>query len=173
VSELQRKFPSEIEGILAKYPPDQKRPAVIALLHLAQDAENYISPDAVREIARILDMSATDVSSIVGFYSLFHEEPGGKYHIQVCTDLPCILKGAGEFLNELCNHLGVKPGETTQDGLFTVEEVKCLAACHRAPMFQIQAGGHVQYHEQQTLETVSEMIAEIRSKAAIKGEASG
>jgi NADH:ubiquinone oxidoreductase subunit E len=82
----------------------------------------------------------------------------------VCTDLPCALRGAKEFLEELCSNIGVKVGETTPDGLFTVEAVKCLAACHRAPMFQVQGDGDIIYHENQTLETAKAWIEEVRRK---------
>ncbi len=77
---------------------------------------------------------------MIGFYTLYHDEPGGKIRIQVCTDVACDLRGAKEYLRALCQQLGVKPGETTPDGMVTIEEVKCLAACDKAPMFQSQIG---------------------------------
>jgi len=151
VNQLLKKHAHEIEMILAKYPPDQKRASVMPLLHLAQQDNGFISRETMREIAEIAGIDITEVASVVGFYTLFHAEPGGKIRIQVCTDIACALRGAREYLNELCDQLGIKPGETTADGLVTVEEVKCLAACDRAPMFQSQMGDEIEYHENQTV----------------------
>lgn len=166
MNELREKFKDEIERILNRYPPDQKRSAVMPLLFLAQEANNYIGEQSIREISEILEISRTDVASIVGFYTLFHAEPGGLYRIQVCTDLPCALRGADDFLKELCDYLSIQVGETTSDGLFTIEEVKCLAACDRAPMFQLQGKGKISYHENQSLETTKMIIEEIRQQAS-------
>lgn len=171
MNELQQHYPDEIERILAKYPPEHKRSAVMPLLYLAQRKQGYIPPQAIEEIAQILGLTTTEVASVAGFYSLFHEQPGGRWRIQVCTDLPCALRGADEFLKKLCAALGVTIGGTTADGLFTVEEVKCLAACHRAPVFQLQGEGEIRYYEDQSLETVLALVEELRRKA--EGEKEG
>jgi NADH-quinone oxidoreductase subunit E len=163
---ISQKYPEEIKTILSKYPPEQKRSAVMPLLYLAQRETGIVPPEAVQEIASLTGVSATDVASIIGFYTLFHEEAGGRYRIQVCTDLPCLLRGAGKFLEELCALLGIQPGQTTPDGLFTLEEVKCLAACHRAPMFQVQGEGEIVFHENQSTETARLVIDELRLRAA-------
>ncbi len=155
---LKEKYTEEIEKILAKYPPDQKRSAVMPLLYLAQRAQGYVSKAAMNEIAEILSISSTDVGSIVGFYTLYYDEPGGKYRIQVCTDLPCALRGAQEFLDKLCETLGINVGETTPDGLVTVEAVMCLAACDKAPMFQVQTGEGLVYYENQTVESTMNLV---------------
>jgi len=120
------------------------------LLHLAQADPGYVTIQALQDIAEICEISITEVGSIVGFYTLYYDKPLGRYHIQVCTDLPCALRGADKFLKELCERLGVKVGEPTSDGLFVIDEVMCLAACHRAPMFQVQGGGDLVYHESTT-----------------------
>ena len=164
MNELQNKYSAEIQRILAKYPPDQKRSAVMPLLYLAQREKGHIEPEAIREIAELLEISATDVSSVAGFYTLFHEDPGGRYRIQVCSDLPCALRGAEKFLEDLCAYLKVKVGETSPDGLFIVEEVKCLAACHRAPMFQVQGDGDIVYKENQTVDLTLAWMEEVRAK---------
>lgn len=161
---LQQKYPQEIEKILAKYPADQKRAAVMPLLYLAQRDQMYVTKKAMEEIAEILEISSTDVASIVGFYSLYYDEQGGKYRIQVCTDLPCALRGAEEFLEKLCDNLGIRVGETTGDGLITVEHVMCLAGCDRAPMFQLQSGEGLEYHENQTVESAMELVEALRQK---------
>jgi NADH-quinone oxidoreductase subunit E len=137
----------EIERILAKYPPDRQRSAVMPLLYLAQSAYGYITPQAMEEVGGLIGVSATDVAGIVGFYSLYYDRPGGKRRVQVCTDLPCALRGADEFAAALCQKLGVRLGETTKDGEWTVEAVMCLAACDKAPMFQVQDAAGIHYHE--------------------------
>ena len=161
---LLDKYPQEIKRILEKYPESYKRSAVMPLLFLAQRDEGYISQDAINDIAALLEITTTEVASIVGFYTLFHETPEGRYRIQVCTDLPCALRGSEEFLVNLCKYLEVEVGGTTSDGLFTIEEVKCIAACHRAPVFQIQGDGEIHYYEDQTLESVKTIIEGLRQK---------
>ncbi len=158
------KYKDEIDQILAKYPAGFQRSAVMPLLYIAQREHGYVSRQAVAEIAGILGIAVTEVGSVAGFYSLYYEEPHGRYHIQVCNDLPCAMRGADEFLQQLCEYLGIAVGETTPDGLFTVEAVKCLAACHRAPMFQVQGDGELAYHEHQTLETAIAWIEEVRQR---------
>ena len=168
---LAEKYPVEIEKILAKYPADQKRSAVMPMLYLAQRENGYVTKQALNEIAEILDISPTEVAGILGFYSLYYDEPAGKYRIQVCTDLPCALRGSEEFLNKLCESLGIQVGETTADGLVTVEAVMCLAACDHAPMYQVQAfagtpaAEHITYHENQTVESTLELIESWRKQA--------
>ena len=171
MNQLQQKYPQEIQAVLARYPADRKRSAVMPLLHLAQQEPGYITKQAMLEIAEILEMPVTDIDSIVGFYTLFHEQAEGRYHVQVCTDLPCALRGADEFLKQLCENIGIKVGETTPDGMVTIEEVKCLAGCHRAPMFQVQGDGEISYHENQTVETAVQIIEALRQKALQEKEA--
>jgi NADH-quinone oxidoreductase subunit E len=162
VNELAEKFPQEIQKILAKYSAEHKRAAVMPLLYLAQREKMYVTKQSMEEIAEILGISATDVASIVGFYSLYYDQPAGKYRIQVCTDLPCALRGAEKFLDELCENLGIRVGETTPDGMVTVEHVMCLAGCDRAPMFQLQSGEGISYHENQTVEGAMKLVEELR-----------
>ena len=150
MNQLLKKYPEEINRIMARYPSDRKQAAVMPLLHLAQGEAGFISRSALQEIAEITGVSSTEVASVVGFYTLFHDSPEGKIRLQVCTDVACDLRGAGEYLASLCEHLGVKPGHTSEDGLITIEEVKCLAACDKAPLFQAQIGDEVEYHENQT-----------------------
>jgi NADH-quinone oxidoreductase subunit E len=164
MNEMREKYPREIERILAKYPPDQQRSALMPLLFLAQREEGYLRDQALIEISQILSLDKTEVATLVGFYTLFHDQPGGKYRIQVCTDLCCALRGAEEFLDQLCTKLDIQPGETTTDGLVTVEEVKCLAACDKAPMFQVQEGEGISYHEDCTLDQTLDLIEDWRKK---------
>jgi NADH-quinone oxidoreductase subunit E len=165
-SMLREKYTDEIQKILAKYPDDQKRSAVMPLLYLAQREGGFVTKDALSEIAAICEITPTEVASIVGFYSLYYDEPAGTYRIQVCTDLPCALRGADEFLQKLCENLGIRVGEKTADGKITVEAVMCLAGCHRAPMFQVQSGDGLEYHEDQTVESALQVIDALRQKEA-------
>jgi len=164
VNILAEKYHREIDTILAKYPPDQKRSAVMPLLYLAQRENGYVSKQTMVEIAEILGISSTDVGSIIGFYTLYYDEPGGKYRLQVCTDLPCALRGAEQFLDQLCENLGIRVGETTPDGIVTVEHVMCLAACDKAPMFQVQSGDGLTYYENQTVKSAAELVERLRRR---------
>jgi len=165
---IREKYPLEIEKILSKYPPDQKRSAVMPLLYLAQRDGMYVTKAGMNEVAEILDLTSTEVASIVGFYSLYYDKPAGKYRIQVCTDLSCALRGAEEFLEKLCENLGIRVGETTQDGLITVEQVMCLAGCDHAPIFQVQSGEGLEYYENQSVESGMALIEKLRHEEAQK-----
>ena len=155
---LADNYPDEIERILAKYPPEQKRSAVMPLLYLAQRQDGYVTKAAMEDIARMLDISSTDVAQVVGFYTLYHDQPAGKFRMQVCTDLPCALRGADKFMQQLCTNLGIQVGETTADGLITLEAVTCLAGCDRAPLFQVQSAEGIAYHENMSMDKTLELV---------------
>jgi NADH-quinone oxidoreductase subunit E len=155
---LVKKYPQEVKQILSKYPPEQKRSAVMPLLFLAQREEGYLTRATMRDVAQIVDITETDVAAIVGFYTLYHDKKEGKYRMQVCTDLPCALRGADQFMENLCESLGIKVGETTPDGLITLEAVTCLAACDKAPMFQTQGPDGIKYHENMTVDKTMELL---------------
>ena len=163
---LTEKYQTEIDQILKKYPPEQKRAAVLPLLYLAQRDAGAITQAAVAEIAQLLDLDETQVGGLIGFYTLLHDKPEGKIRVQICTDLPCALRGAEEFSEKLCENLGIRIGETTEDGFVTVEEVMCLAACDHAPMFQVQGDGKIVYHEDQTVESAAKVVAGLRKQNA-------
>jgi len=159
---LAKTYPKEVKQILLKYPSEHKRSAVMPLLYLAQRAEGYITKDAMQDVAKMLDITETDVAAIVGFYTLYHDEKAGKYRMQVCTDLPCALRGAEQFMQNLCSSLGIKVGETTEDGLITLEGVMCLAACDKAPMLQTQGPDGIKYHENMTVDKTMELIETLK-----------
>ena len=159
---LAEKYPKEVEKILAKYPPEYKRSAVMPLLYLAQREEGFVDRHAMQDIAALVDITETEVASLIGFYTLYHDKPEGKLRIQVCTDLPCALRGADQFLADLCEKLEIKPGGTTADGLITVEPVMCLAACDKAPMFQTQGADGIKYHENMTVDKTMELIEALK-----------
>lgn len=160
---LVKQYSKEVKQILSKYPPEHKRSAVMPLLYLAQRGEGYVTKDAMKEIADLLDITDTEVASIIGFYTLYHDKKEGKYRMQVCTDLPCALRGADTFVESLCGHLGIKVSETTPDGLITLEAVTCLAACDKAPMFQLQSPDGLEYHENMTVDRTMELIAALKN----------
>jgi NADH-quinone oxidoreductase subunit E len=159
---LAKKYPREVKRILAKYPPEYKRSAVMPLLYLAQSEAGYITKEAMQDIADLLEISLTDVGALVGFYTLYHDKKEGKYRMQVCTDLPCALRGADQFMDSLCANLGIQVGETTSDGSITLEAVTCLAACDKAPMFQIQSQEGLEYHENMTVDKTMELVNALR-----------
>jgi NADH-quinone oxidoreductase subunit E len=165
VNKLQEKYADEIQKHLAKYPPDQKRSAVMPLLYIAQREDGHVSKHDIEDIAELCEITTSEVVSIIGFYTLYHDEPEGKIRIQVCTDLPCALRGADQFLEELSEALGIQPGETTPDGLITLEAVMCLAACDRAPMFQSQSAEGIEYHENMTVEKTMALIEDWKKEA--------
>ena len=157
---LSENYKQALDAVLKKYP--SKRSAVIQALYLAQEEHGYLTEEVMREVAGLLDMDPTEVLSIAGFYTLLHEKPVGKYVLHVCNDLPCALRGADEFLDHVCKRLGVEPGETTEDGLFTVEPVMCIGACHRAPVMQV----NLEFHENMTVEAVDELLEKLRRTAS-------
>jgi len=159
---LADQYTTEIQTIFARYPADQKRAAVMPLLHLAQREAGYVTKAHLQEVASLCEVTVTEVASLIGFYTLYHEQPAGKVRLQVCTDLPCALRGAEQFLEKLCENLGIRVGDTTPDGLVTIEEVKCIAGCDKAPLFQVQTGTGIEYHENQTVESAMEFIRTLK-----------
>mgnify|MGYP000462904746 FL=1 len=158
---LAEKHADRIAKIFAKYP--DKRSGVMALLYLAQEEYGWVTPEALEEVAALCDIDPTQVQSIAGFYTMYSEKPKGKYWLQVCTDLPCALRGADEFYRQLCEYLGLsEEGGTTEDGLFTVEPVMCLAACDKAPMLQC----NFHYHENLDMEKMKALIEQWRAEAS-------
>ncbi len=149
----------ELDEILKKYPDDRKLSAVLPALYLAQREKNWLAGEDIAAVAEALDIPVTHVHSIIGFYTLFRKEKTGKYMVQFCTDLPCALRGAEDFYKRLCDRMGVSPqGGTTEDGLFTVEEVVCIAACDKAPCMQL----NLDYYEDMTDESFDAIIAGLR-----------
>lgn len=144
---LIKSYATEVEAILTRYPGDQKRAAVMSLLYLAQKAYGHLSLDALVEVGALVDLPPAEVASLAGFYSLYHLHPGGRRRVQICTDLPCALRGADQFAEDLCANLQIKLGDTTPDGEFTVEAVTCLAGCLNAPLFQVQDATGIHYYE--------------------------
>jgi NADH-quinone oxidoreductase subunit E len=156
---LHEKHSQEIDSILARYA--QKRSAVLPILYVAQDEYGHLTDEAIREVAEIVQMPATDVFEVVGFYTLFYNRPVGKWVLQVCDDVPCCFLGAEEIVADLERKLGIQADETTADGMFTLQRVKCLADCDRAPVAQ----ANLEYYRNLTPEKVDAMLAELRQRA--------
>jgi len=156
---IAEKYAKEIEGILKRFP--DKRSAVLPLMHIAQNEYGRMTPEAMREVAQILDLDPTHVLSLSGFYTLFYEEEVGTYVIEICNDLACALRGADEFVEMASNKLGIQPEETTPDGLFTLKTVMCLGACDRAPMLQC----NLKFEENLDEEKFEQLLARLREEA--------
>lgn len=132
---LRQSCPDKITEVINSFP--QKQSASIPLLHLAWKEYGYISPEAMEEVAEILNMEPAQIEGIASFYTMFPLKPLGKYHIEFCTNISCHLRGAKDVVKHIQNKLGIHSGETTADGKFSMQKVECLAACSWAPCMQI------------------------------------
>jgi len=151
----------EAENIIAQYP--QRKAAIMPLLWLVQEKLGYIPKEAIDEVAELTGTTPIHVEAVVKFYEMFHERPVGKYQLMLCTNVSCLLRGADKTLQKLKEVLGIDIGETTPDGLFTLEEVECLAACDKAPVLLVNA---VELFENVTPDKVEQIIAELRKRAS-------
>lgn len=121
--------------IIARYP--RKKSALIPLLHLAQEQDGYVAADAMEHLAELVGVTPAEVMGTCSFYEMFVTHPVGKYKIDICTNLSCQLVGAEELLHHAEQKLGIRPGGTTDDGVFTLEDVECIAACTEGPCLQV------------------------------------
>ena len=128
---------AEADRVIAKYPAGRQPSAVLPLLYIAQRQEGWVPRAAMDHIAEMLDMAPIRVYEVATFYTMFHLEPVGKYHLQVCRTTPCWLRGADQMTETCKKKLGIGLKETTKDGLFSLVEVECLGACVNAPVVQI------------------------------------
>lgn len=151
----------KIEAIIAKYPAGRQASAVMPLLDIAQrQHDNWIPEAAMNEIARILDMPKIKVYEVATFYTMYNLAPRGKHHLQFCTTTPCWLRGSAEVVGACEKHLGIKLGETTPDGQFTITDVECLGACVNAPVLQRNGD---EFYEDLTAENVIQVIEGLRA----------
>jgi len=148
----------EIKALVARYP--HARSALLPVLHMAQEDFNYISMDVQKMVAEVLGVHLMAVREVVTFYTMFREKPCGTYLLEVCTNAGCMLNGADELVQHMCDSLGIKVGETTSDGMFTVTEVECAGACGGAPVVQVNNV----YHEKATAKSMDELITNVRAK---------
>ena len=146
---------AEIDGHFAKYP--SKRSAILPLMFIVQRERGYLDGPGVLYLANRLSLRITDIWEVATFYSMLHTKPIGQYHIQVCKTLSCKLLGADKITEHCSQKLGIKPGETTPDGKFSLSLVECLGSCGTAPMFQV----NFDYHENLTTETVDQILGSL------------
>ena len=155
ITEFNSETLSLVNKIINRYPQGRQKSALLPLLHIAQ-AENkgWLSSETMDYVASLLDIQPIEVYEVASFYSLFNLEPVGNCVIEVCQTGPCWLNGAEEILDHFEKRLGIKPGETTADGRFTIKTVECLAACGNAPVIQVGT----EYHENLTIQKADELL---------------
>lgn len=147
----------EVQTIIARYPEGKQKSALIPVLHLAQEEfGGWLSSDTMDYVASLLSLEPIEVYEVATFYSMFNLKPVGKYLFEVCQTGPCMLRGSDGIVDYIYEKLGIRPGETTADGMFTLKTVECLGACGYAPMLQL--GKH--YREHLTKERVDQLIEE-------------
>jgi NADH-quinone oxidoreductase subunit E len=149
-------FESRFSEMLSHYPT--KRSVLVPTLLYAQDEVGYLSDEVIREIAGRLDLTELDVRNVISYYSMLTTKPRGKYNLQVCTNIACMLRGGEELLNHCEKKLGIGHKETTEDGLFTLEEVECIGACSWAPAVQV----NYDFHENLTPERLDGILEEYK-----------
>lgn len=154
---------TEFKRLVARYPEGKQKSALLPVLHLAQDSfGGWLSTETMDYVAELLQITPIEVYEVATFYSMYNLKPVGKYMFEVCQTGPCMLRGSDDIIAYIGEKLGIKPGETTTDGMFTLKTVECLGACGYAPMMQM--GKH--YREHLTKEKVDAIIDECRKTAA-------
>jgi NADH-quinone oxidoreductase subunit E len=158
---------ARFDAIVTRYPPDQRRSAVLPALYLAQHQQGYITANAIRHVAALLGITRADVEDVVSYYTMFFTRPVGKFVLSVCRTLSCALNGAERVSEEIRETLGIQPGETDKTGTFTMLEVECLGACDRAPVIMVNDA----WQENQRPEDVKRLLEDLRSRgeAALTG----
>lgn len=155
----------EVKRIINFYPEGKQKSAVIPVLHLAQqEFGGWLSTETMDYVASVLNLKPIEVYEVATFYSMYNLKPVGRYMFEVCQTGPCMLNGSDDIVKYIYEKLGIKPGETTSDGMFTLKTVECLGACGYAPMMQVGKN----YREHLTKEKVDAIIAECRNNAAAK-----
>jgi NADH-quinone oxidoreductase E subunit len=159
--EFTRERRAILDDMLTKYPPEQKRSAVLGALYLVQEQEGYLTASGMRHVAGILGMTAAEVEDVATYYVMFFRERVGKYVLQVCRTLSCALAGAERVTEALSEKLGIKPGETDPSGMFTLLEFECLGACDRAPIVMVN---NQHWHEKATAESCSKLVDDLKAR---------
>lgn len=158
---MEFKFNSEnlerLNKEIRKYPV--KKPAVMAALYIAQEQNGFISNEVIKEVALQLEISAEEVLGVVTFYTMYYQKQMGKFHIQVCTNVSCMLRGGYEIWKQVKDKLKIDNMEVTEDGLFSLEEVECMGSCGSAPMLAVNED----YYENLTKEKVEEILNSLKN----------
>lgn len=152
----------KVSEIIACYPEGKQKSALLPVLHLAQEQFGWLSAETMDYVAALLSLEPVEVYEVATFYSMYNLKPVGKYLFEVCQTGPCMINGSDDIIAYIGERLGINPGETTADGLFTLKTVECLGACGYAPMMQL--GKH--YREYLTKDKVDAIIEECRNNAA-------
>jgi NADH-quinone oxidoreductase subunit E len=150
---------ARFDALVEKYPA--KRSALVPMLLYAQDEIGYLSDAVIAEVAERIGIKELEVRNVASYYSMLRFKPAGKYHVQVCTNISCMLRGAYEIYERFQEELGIGPKETTPDGVFSLEEVECIGACSWAPAIQV----NYEYHDELKPELVAGILAGYRGKA--------
>ena len=159
------KLLQEVQRIINFYPDGKQKSAVIPVLHLAQqEFGGWLSSETMDYVASLLQLEPIEVYEVATFYSMYNLKPVGKYMFEVCQTGPCMLNGSDDIIKYVYDKLGIKPGDTSADGLFTLKTVECLGACGYAPMMQMGKN----YREHLTKEKVDAIVEECRNNAAAK-----
>lgn len=149
-----------INELLSHYPQDKKKSALLPVLHAVQDAhDNWLSAELQEKVAELLEITPIEVFEVVTFYTMFNQKPIGKYMFEFCRTSCCMLRGADDMIDYTCNKLGIKVGETTPDGMFSIAAVECLGACGYAPMMQV---GDF-YHEHLNPQKIDQIIQDCKA----------
>jgi NADH-quinone oxidoreductase E subunit len=148
---------NRIQDAIKKYP--HKNAAVMPVLYIAQEQDGWISKDVIKEVASVLEMTAEEVLGIVTFYSMYHTKPAGKYHLQVCTNVSCMLRGATEIYQHIKDKLKIENDGITEDSKFSLEEVECMGSCGTAPMIAINED----FFENLNVQKVDEILESLKS----------
>jgi NADH-quinone oxidoreductase subunit E len=155
---------AEAKNIIARYPEGKQKSALLPLLHLAQqEFGGWLSVETMNYVASLLNLEPVEVYEVATFYSMYNLKPVGRYMFEVCQTGPCMLNGSDDIIAYIGEKLGIKPGETTADGMFTLKTVECLGACGYAPMMQLGKN----YREYLTKEKVDAIIEECRKNAEV------
>ena len=161
--QFSEKAMQEVKWLVSRYPEGKHKSALIPVLHLAQqEFGGWLSTETMDYVATVLNLKPIEVYEVATFYSMYNLKPVGKYLFEVCHTGPCMLNGSDDIVAYIFEKLGIKPGETSADGLFTLKTVECLGACGYAPMMQMGKN----YREHLTKEKVDAIIAECRNTAA-------
>jgi NADH-quinone oxidoreductase E subunit len=150
-----------LEEICGKYPPEQRKSAVLAALYLVQEQQGYMTASALRHVAEFLRITPAEVEDVATYYVMFYKAPVGKYVLQVCRTLSCALAGAERVTEALSEKLGLKVGETDASGMFTLLEFECLGACDRAPVVMVN---NEHWHEKVTPESCSKLVDDLKAR---------
>jgi NADH-quinone oxidoreductase subunit E len=149
---------ARIQTYVARYP--EARSALLPALHVGQNQVGWVSRDVMEDVGEVLGVAVDQVEEVATFYSMFYTRPVGRYVLEVCKTAPCAYMGADEIIDYIADRLGIEPGQTTSDGMFTLLRVECLAACHRAPVMQVNH----RYLQDLTPEKIDTLLDEAREQ---------